>query len=163
MEGREREKLQLGTTRKHQIQSFTSKAFLDSSLSPSKTRPKARISTLIRSGSLFLIMAPYYTKRPLNLAVSQTMPLGPPLIYACERQRLVFRSFERQVSQHPELLSALSKVTQQVTRKTEIKPKFPDCQTQILSNHSFSFFKTIWFCIPRLCICPIEDKMCIIL
>lgn len=71
------------------------------------------------------------------------MPLDLPLIYACERQRLAFRSFERQVPQYPELLSALSKVTQQVTRKTEIKPRFPDCQTQILSNHSFSFLKMI--------------------
>lgn len=66
---------------------------------------------------------------PLNLAVSLTMSLGPPLIYACERQRLVFMLFERQAPWHPELLSALSKVTQLITRKTENKVRLPDCQT----------------------------------
>lgn len=67
MEGREREKLQLGTTRKHQIQSFTSKAFLDSSSLLAKHNLK---HSIIPSGSLFLIMAPYYPIGPLNLTVS---------------------------------------------------------------------------------------------
>ena len=58
------------------------------------------------------------------------MSHGPPLIWVCENQIFFFLiSFDGQVTQDPELLSAMPKVTRLVTRKIEIKPRFPDCQT----------------------------------
>lgn len=77
----------------------------------------------------------------------------------CKRRRLVFILFDRQATGGSELLCALPKITQLVTRKMKIKPRFPDCQTRILSNHPCSFLKTIWLHIPLLCIYPIEKKI----
>lgn len=117
---------------------------------------------IIPSKSLFLITASQCSVRSLNLAMSWVMSLSLPLLCLCERQSLVFISSNRKATQEPELLSALPKVTQLVTRKIEIKPRFPDCQTQIPSSHPCSFLKTIWLCIPLLCYLPNRGKKCVL-
>lgn len=86
-------------------------------------------------------------------------PSSSSHLYAYERQRLVFILFDREATGDSELLCALPKITQLITRKMKIKHRFPDCQTRILSNHPCSFLKTIWLHIPLLCIYPIEKKI----